>query len=155
MSIHVRLAEEADAAGLAAVNIRSIREVCGKDYQDPDHLDRWCANKTEENFRKWMAEPQMRVLAGLVDDRLGGIGMIDLEKGYVHMLYLVPEALGHGLGKAMLAEMERLARAHGHGKLELHSTITARTFYEAQGFQNLAQVEKHGYPSFQMEKALG
>lgn len=154
MGIHVRAAEEADAAGLAEVNIRSIQEVCGKDYPDPAHLDRWCANKTEENFRQWMAEPQMRVLAGMVGDRLGGIGMIDLEKGYVHMLYLVPEALGHGLGKAMLAEMERLARAQGHAKLALHSTITARTFYEAQGFQTLAEVEKLGYPSYQMEKAL-
>lgn len=154
MGIHVRQAVEADAAGLAEVNVRSIREVCGKDYADPDHLDRWCANKTPENFRTWIAEPDSRVLAGLVDDRLAGIGMIDLEKGYVHMLYLVPEALGHGLGKAMLKEMERLAREHGHTKLELHATITARTFYEAQGFRNLAQIEKHGYPSFHMEKAL-
>jgi GNAT superfamily N-acetyltransferase len=154
MTIQVRVAREEDAETLAEVNIRSIREVCGPDYPDPAHLDDWCANKTPENFRKWIAQSHTRVLAGLVGDRIGGIGMVDLEKGFVYMLYLVPEALGHGLGKAMLAEMERLAAAAGRTKLELQSTITARTFYESQGYTNLGEVEHRDKPSYKMEKAL-
>ena len=154
MGIQVRVAEEADAEALCEVNIRSIREVCGPDYNDPDHLDQWCANKTPENFRKWIADPGSRVLAGVVGDRIGGIGMVDLAKGFIYMLYLAPEALGHGLGKAMLAEMERLAVAAGRTRMELQSTITARTFYEAQGYTNTGEIEHRGKPAYQMHKIL-
>jgi hypothetical protein len=73
-TVAVRLAEPADAAALAAANIRSIREVCGQDYPDPAHLDRWCANKTAENFTTWMLDPDQRVFAGLVDGSWRGSG---------------------------------------------------------------------------------
>ena len=154
MAIDVRPATPADAAALALVNIRSIREVCGKDYPDPAHLDQWCANKTVENFTTWMADPNQRMFAGLVDGVIAGVGVVQIEKGWVYMLYLAPEALGAGLGKALLATMEAEARAHGHTVLGLEATTTARAWYLRQRFVELGEVDVRGYPAYRMEKLL-
>jgi GNAT superfamily N-acetyltransferase len=154
MAIIVRPAVPDDAVALAAVNIRSIREVCGPDYDDAAHLDDWCANKTPENFRKWMDNAHQRTFTGLLDGTIAGVGLIDVERGYVHMLYLVPEALGRGLGRALLRAMEQAAAEAGHGTIGLHATITARAFYERQGFTHLGEELVRGKPSYKMEKTL-
>jgi putative acetyltransferase len=154
MPIDVRPAVPDDAAALAAVNIRSIREVCGPDYDDPAHLDAWCANKTPENFRTWMGNAHQRTFTGLLDGTIAGVGLIDVEKGYIHMLYLAPEALGQGLGRALLRVMEQAASDAGHRTLGLHATITARAFYERQGFRHLGEELVRGKPSYKMEKTL-
>jgi GNAT superfamily N-acetyltransferase len=154
MPIDVRPAVPDDAAALAAVNIRSILEVCGPDYHDPAHLDAWCANKSPENFQKWMGNAHQRTFTGLLDGVIAGVGLIDVEKGHIHMLYLAPEALGRGLGRALLREMEQAAAEAGHRTIGLHATITARGFYERQGFRNLGEELVRGKPSYKMEKAL-
>ncbi len=86
---------------------------------------------------------------------MAGVGTMSVAKGFVHILYLVPEALGTGLGKALLARMEAEARAHGFATLGLESTITARGFYLKQGYRELGETEVRGWPAYRMEKALG
>jgi GNAT superfamily N-acetyltransferase len=55
---------------------------------------------------------------------------------FVIDLYVRPAARGHGVGRALMAEAERLCRATGGGALlwgVLHQNATAMTFYEKLG----------------------
>ncbi|MDB5096816.1 MAG: family N-acetyltransferase [Cyanobacteria bacterium RYN_339] len=151
MTLNIRPATVEDAPALCDVNLRSIREICGKDYP-PDRLDTWCANKVPGNYLKWLADPKLRLYAGERDGRVAGVGLLDVN-GWIFLLYVEPEALGSGLGKALLAHMEQEARAMGLGRLQLKSTITARDFYARQGYEDLGPTGDE-IPSFRMEKAL-
>jgi GNAT superfamily N-acetyltransferase len=55
---------------------------------------------------------------------------------FVIDLYVRPAARGHGLGRALMAEAERLCRAAGGGALlwgVLHQNAAAMAFYEGLG----------------------
>ena len=149
--LEVRAALPEEAAALCDVNVRSIRELCGPDYA-PEVLERWCAHKRPESFLRWLHDPKLRLYTGLLDGRIAGVALLDVN-GWVFLLYLLPEALGHGLGKAMLRHVEAEARRYGVTTLQLKSTITARAFYERQGYTNLGPTGDE-IPSFRMEKAL-
>lgn len=151
MSLHVRPATPGDAPKLCEVNTRSIREICGKDYA-PDRLDTWCANKVPGNYLKWLADPKLRLYAGELDGRVAGVGLLDVN-GWIFLLYVEPEALGTGLGKALLQHMEQEARGMGLSRLMLKSTITARAFYASQGYVDLGPTGDE-IPSYRMEKQL-
>lgn len=142
VAVQVRLATPGDAPTLCDVNIRSIREVCGPDYP-PSVMDGWLANKTPGAFAAWADHPELRLYAGLLEGRIAGVALLRVAGapaapgvGVVQLLYVAPEALGTGLGKAMLARLEATARAAGLARLQLKSTLTAREFYVRQGYQD-------------------
>lgn len=151
--IEVRHAIPDDAEALTEATIRSIREICGAsgDYT-PEQIEDWVENKTPTNFLKWMANPELRLYAGLLDDRIAGVGMFSLE-GEIELLYLVPEARGHGLGRALLAEIESEAEFLEISPLRLNATTVAVGFYERHGYRNLGP-SPLALRSFKMEKSL-
>src|ERR1035441_4961314 len=54
----IRPAKPEDAEAIASLIIRSIREVCGPDYgNDEELLSFWCKNKTAENMRRGIQDP--------------------------------------------------------------------------------------------------
>jgi GNAT superfamily N-acetyltransferase len=61
----------------------------------------------------------------------------------VRQVTVVPEARLCGIGAALMAELERMAREEGASELWLHARETAYGFYEALGFV----AEGHGFVS--------
>lgn len=53
-------------------------------------------------------------------------------------LYFTPEARGLGMGKNLLQTMKNEAEKNGLSELQLHATITAKSFYESHGFKQSA-----------------
>jgi GNAT superfamily N-acetyltransferase len=151
MTVHVRLATSEDVEQLCAVNIRSIREICAPDYP-PERVETWLANKTPVSFLRWLNDPKLRLYAGEVEGLISGVALLDIN-GWVFLLYVTPDVLGHGLGKAMLIRLESDARKLGLARLQLKSTLTARVFYERQGYRNLGPTED-AIASYRMEKLL-
>ena len=49
--------------------------------------------------------------------------------------YVSPEALGQGAGRLLLGHLEDWARARGYRRFHTVSTVTARAFYERQGYR--------------------
>lgn len=150
--IEVRHAVPDDAEALTEVTIRSILEICGVsgDYT-PEQIEAWVENKTPTNFLKWMASPDLRLYAGLLDGTIAGVGMFSLD-GEIELLYLVPEARGHGLGRALLSEIESEAEFLELSPLRLNATTVAVAFYERHGYRNLGP-SPLVLCSFKMEKA--
>ena len=74
----VRCAEDSDASLAAAVVRQSITDLCAADYRgDPEVLARWLANKTSENFRRWIGSADRMVCVTVREDgRLTAVGMV-------------------------------------------------------------------------------
>jgi GNAT superfamily N-acetyltransferase len=123
----------ADAAEAAALLRASITQLCRADHRDdPQTLEQWLANKTQENFRAWLADDESYCVVA-ESDRLVGVGMLH-SSGEIRLCYLLPGVQGQGIGKLILFALEARARALGLRKLTLQSTVDARRFYERRGY---------------------
>ena len=140
--VSVRRATPRDTEAAVEVVRRSIEELCVADHHnDAATLAKWLANKTPENFRSWISNPDnFCVIAEDVDGRLCGVGLVD-RSGEIKLFYLAPGSQGRGIGRAVHAVLEEQAQAWGLPKLHLDSTILARPFYEAMGYKSLGEAK--------------
>lgn len=132
--ITVRRASEADAAGACDALRRSIRELCVADHgHDEEILAAWLANKTPDNVRAWIASPASFSVVAVDGADVRGFALIQ-QDGEIQMCYLVPEAQHRGAGKLMLQALEQEAMRWGLASVFLTSSITAKAFYERNGY---------------------
>jgi len=116
-------------------------------------LNRWALEQTPREFCHHMTVEQMAVSdTTLFVARRNGeaIGMGALRRhpdgvGEVKRMYTRPEARGLGVGKAMVAEIIKLARAEGYRRLVLETGAvegfaSAWRIYEGHGFQRCGAV---------------
>ena len=141
----IRRATREDAAHTYQVLVRSVREICAKDYgHDQALLAWWCANKTVETVTEWILHPAHYFLVAEVPPHgIVGVGLLDMPTGEIVLCYIVPEVLHQGVGKRLLSALEQQARALGHAHVGLESSITARDFYLRNGYH------PHGAPTHQ------
>jgi GNAT superfamily N-acetyltransferase len=141
MSIEIRIAVAGDAVAACQVLRRSIAECCLQDHQnDPAILDAWLGNKTPDMVATWFASAGNFSIVAIEEDVLIGVALLT-RAGKLSLCYLVPEAHGHGAGKALLTRVEAQARQWGIKSLQLHSTATAAEFYASQGFIRAGKVK--------------
>jgi len=132
----IRRAAHADAQGIINSHIRSIREICSKDYS-PQEIEAWAGR--DFKVERWHATID-RDFVWVIDigGKVSGFGHIALKddgSAYLHGLYFSPEAKGLGFGKKLFEEMLKVVREKKISKIRLHSTITAKAFYKHLGFQ--------------------
>lgn len=133
--INVRKANPDDAEGIIGAHISSIREVCSKDYTH-EQIEAWAGRKfkaelwrqTIERDYVWVAEVESRIVG------FSQLAIMDQDNAEVMGLYLMPLALGHSLGKKLLAEMLSVCRNEKINRVSLYATLTAADFYQRQGF---------------------
>lgn len=134
MSFEIRPATSVDALAACAVLRRSITECCVADHHnDAAILDAWLGNKTPEMVATWFASPTNFSLVATVAEEVVGVALLT-RAGKLALSYLLPEARGRGIGKALLAQMENQAREWGVKTVQLHSTAAAVAFYAGQGY---------------------
>ena len=118
--------------------MRSIREICRKDYTDAQ-IKAWGGRKFDETERLRIIEHEY---VWVVEDggKICGYGHFFAADrsgdrfAWVTALYLTPEVVGKGLGSRILGEIESEVRKLGLKRVELESTLTALGFYRALGF---------------------
>lgn len=133
--VTVRPATSKDAEMAVQVVRRSIEELCTDDHHnDAVTLAGWLANKTPENCRSWIANPDNFCVVAEVDGRLSGVGLIH-RGGEIKLFYLDPGVQRQGIGRAIHAALKTQARAWVLRRLRLDSTFLARPFYEALGYR--------------------
>jgi GNAT superfamily N-acetyltransferase len=104
------------------------------DYRnDAGVLEAWLSNKTPEHVRDWMESLDCCGVVAERDGSITGFAMLKMP-GEISLCYLVPEAQGHGLGRAMIRELEREAIERGLTEIRLRSTRAAHPFYLRLGF---------------------
>jgi len=151
----VRTATPADAAAACAVIRRTIAESCIEDYhRDPTVLAAWLANKTPEGVRDWIAAPDAFGVVAESDGAVVGFAMLTMP-GEISLCYVVSEAQGFGIGRAMLTTLEHEAARRNLAELTLRSTASAHGFYRRSGFVDAGPARRGRFITAQpMSKAL-
>lgn len=88
-------------------------------------------------FHAWVAEAEGRMVAcsGLIPiERPPMPDTLASLEVYILNMYTEPEWRGRGMARALFAELMRLARELGAGRVLLHATADGRPLYEAMGF---------------------
>jgi GNAT superfamily N-acetyltransferase len=140
MSLEIRIAASTDAHAACSVLRRSITECCLADHKnDAVILDAWLGNKTPQMVANWFSSPTNFSLVALLDGELVGVALLT-GAGKLALCYLLPEARGKGVGRALLARMEQQACSWGVKALQLHSTASGESFFAAQGYIEAGKV---------------
>jgi putative acetyltransferase len=127
VSIGVEPALQDDVRALVSELTDAINAVVDRDM---------CHHLTPED----MAGPDTTVFVARVERRAVGMGALrrHAEIGEVKRMYTRPEAQGRGVGAAILAEIEGLARREKMNRLVLETSDrqpAAQRLYERAGFQ--------------------
>lgn len=130
----MREAREEDAEAACHVLRRSITELCHVDYRgDGPTLAAWLANKTPENVRTWIGNPDNYMLVADSGGAILGVAAIQ-SSGRISLNYVSPNARFRGVSKALMRALEARASELGLVACTLESTGTARQFYLSMGY---------------------
>ena len=140
MSLEIRIAASTDAFAACNVLRRSITECCEQDHRnDAAILDAWLGNKTPQMVANWFSSPTNFSLVAFDGGELVGVALLT-GAGKLALCYLLPEARGKGIGKALLTRMEDQACGWGVKALQLHSTAGGAPFFASQGYVEAGKV---------------
>jgi ribosomal protein S18 acetylase RimI-like enzyme len=143
-AVTIREADLADAAAIAEVHVASWRWAYRGHLPD-DTLDALDPVALEQRWRSTMSNPSASVLVAIDQGAVVGfasVGPADDDDAapntaHVFAIYLVPEAAGRGIGRALLGRAEELMRTTGFTQASLwvlETNARARAFYERAGW---------------------
>ena len=119
--VHLRRAAPADADAVTRVLLHSGEDAPSV-VRTPVQVRRWVAEEPVPGCWTWVA---------LVEGRV--VGLVAVADGWLEQHHVVPEARGHGVGRALLD----VAKEHSSGRLQVHvyqRDAGAQRFYAAAGF---------------------
>lgn len=123
-----------DAAQIAALVVHSIQKTCGPAYHNNKRvIGLWCADKTPTNLALTIAQRNNYTVVGVVDGWIAGVGLMH-KYGEIALCYVEPGYQHLGVGKGLLSDMERKAKALGLKSMILKSTLNAVGFYQQHGY---------------------
>jgi ribosomal protein S18 acetylase RimI-like enzyme len=95
-------------------------------------------------------------LAGtrVAEDRGAVIGFATLIGAELDGLFVAPEAMGRGVGRALIDDVARRAGADGVDALDVVANSNAQGFYEAVGFVVTGTVQTRFAPALRMRRRL-
>ena len=128
----------ADVVPLSGLIQRTIRVSNARDYGQKS-IDMLCAIFEPEPLVERL-ENEAILLCFSGDSLVGTVG---LKGSYLRSLFVDPSFQGQGLGKVLVARIEEEARQREIPEMMLHSSLTAREFYAALGYEF---VELQSYP---------
>jgi putative acetyltransferase len=134
MSVAVREMRPEDARAFLEIHHAAIRGLAAKDYPC-SVIDVWARPVTDAVFERFLTnrDQEIRLMAD-VDEHPVGIGALVVATAELRACYVSPSAVRRGVGSAIVAYIEHLARDHGLDHLHLESSITAEPFYAALGY---------------------
>jgi putative acetyltransferase len=152
-----------DALPILEAHRSAIRQTAASAYR-PDIIDEWApaviVHERVENFQRWIERgEELIVVATEPAGQIIGFGSIVPANSELRAVYVAGAYGGQGVGRALLARLEKLARDAGLAELRMDASINAVPFYEANGFISLERGE-HLMPSggrmacVRMRKAL-
>lgn len=143
-----------DAACIVRLFHETVRQVNRRHYTQAE-VEAWSPEPPDAGL--W--DRRMSANLTLVAEETGICGFIEMTGGgHVEMLFCRADRIGAGIGRALYGAVEDVARQRGMTRLTAHVSITARPFFERQGFALLSErrVERRGVVlvNFAMAKAL-
>lgn len=139
--VTIRTYEQRDAADLADVFFRSVRNVALSDYTAAQ-VAAWApVRPAPERLHEVASDGRLTLVA--VNDQDRAVAFIDLEPdGHIDHLFCAPEAAGHGIASRLYEAVEAAAREQGINRLFTEASELARRVFERKGFVLIERQDK-------------
>ncbi len=151
--IRIRKFKLRDAVSLARLHRGTIRSVNKRDYSQKE-IAAWSGRTSAKRFRN-LVKLNTRYVA-VKNNSIVGFG--DYKDNEVMGLYIHKNFIGRGIGTRLLTKMEREIYANGKRTLKCTATVTARPFYEKNGFKvikkTIHKIMDQRLRVFEMKKQL-
>ena len=150
-------AKRNDVEQIVSVFHDTIHIVNSQDYT-PEEVNAWSPDVPD--VKEWAEKRLSTRITFVADDEGIIVGFGELETtGHIDCLYCHHNYQRRGVGAAIFRQIENKARALGLRRLFVEASITARLFFETQGFTivNQQTVVRRGVEltNFVMEKYIG
>lgn len=145
----IRKFQDKDAVKVAKLHRDTIRTINAKDYS-LTQIKRWSGEITAQGHRKY-AKLHHKFVA-VKKERI--IGFADYQDDELHGLYIHKDHTNKGIGNAFVTKIENAIRKKGFKSIKVTSTITARSFYERNGFKVVRKTLHRGLIVYEMKKNL-
>lgn len=134
--MQIRPATESDAENILELHVRSIRELCARDYT-PEQVEAWAGPKKAEHY----LEPirSKRLFVAEQDGRVVGFGDYHATKNEICAVYIHPDFVGQGIGRALFRKVTEELKARGFSHAELDASLMSVGFYEAMGCRRIGE----------------
>ena len=121
-----------DAPAIVRLFFDTVRKVNREDYSE-EQVEAWAPGVPDPG--EW--HTRMNGRRTLVAEEEGGVvGFAELEDdGHLDMLYVREDAVGRGVGRRLYEAAVREARGKGLSRIFTEASVTARPFFERQGFR--------------------
>lgn len=142
MKYRIRLGTKEDGPQMRALLPR-LAEFDIPQRRAPEHL--WHGD--EQMLLSWLSgnEPNLFAFVAITDDAVVGVAMVRMGEellsheasAHLEVIVVDNKARGWGIGKALLAQVEREARNRGALTMTLHvfaNNVRARSLYESAGY---------------------
>jgi N-acetylglutamate synthase-like GNAT family acetyltransferase len=134
----IRPARREDAEGISCVIVSALRETNAKDYSEE------VISRVEQSFSPGavlnLLERRL-VFVATIGDNI--VGTASLDGRVVRTVFIKPACQSRGIGRALMAQIERVAIENGIAALSVPSSVTAEPFYAKLGF-NAVRDSYHG-----------
>lgn len=152
--MQVRVATPADAAALPDLHSAAVEAFGPPDYDD-HQVEQWAKRDERSSEDYPIEDDDSHVTVCVRAGAVAGFGELALQEHEIHAVYVHPDHARAGVGSALLAELEGVARGLGMAELTLQSSLNAVPFYERAGYERVADAESPGgLPVVEMRKAL-
>ncbi|MGY2050865.1 GNAT family N-acetyltransferase [Methylobacterium sp. JK268] len=149
MTYAIRPARVDDAEAISDVIVAALHVTNARDYSEAV-IARVALNFSPDRVLILMQRRTMIVatLAGCV------VGTASLEGGLVQTVFVHPDHQGRGVGRRLMAAIERAARDDGVTTLTVPASVTAEPFYAALGYRAVRDRHYGEERTIEMERAL-
>ncbi len=127
----VRPAVPADAHAIFMLHMAAIQEL-GASHYSPTQLAAWRGDRSAASYATPIANAAIWVAVDAAS--VVGFGQLNVSHAVVEAVYVLPSRSRCGIGRELLAILERRAVAAGLSKLALDASLNAVAFYAACGY---------------------
>jgi putative acetyltransferase len=141
----------ADAPAMSALMRRTVRASNAGDYSR-DVVAHLLDELSPDNVGQRMEG--RNVFVTCEDGAIIGTASFGIAAGKLHSMFVEPTRQKSGIGRALVAHLERHARSKGYKEIVVSSSLTARAFYEKLGYVSLNYEDKPGAATWFMKKGI-
>ena len=138
-AVNIRLARPDEAELLLQIHHASVQGLCAGQY-DAKQIAHWFDGRDASMYTQGIA--QQRLWLACAPDP---VGFIEVDEHSIDKLFVLPQAAGLGVGKALLLHGLQALQSEGRQTVDIEATLTGVAFYQKHGFRILEQTQsKHG-----------
>lgn len=154
--IIIRKYESEDSQALANIYYNTIHQINIQHYTE-EQVEAWAPKICLETWEWAKRFEKFKPLVAMIGDEI--VGYVEFEaNGHIDCFYTHHKYIGCGVGSALMSEVCKIAAQNGIKRIYAEVSITARPFFEKQGFvvseEQIVKLRGVDFINYKMEKNI-